>query len=209
MTTSTLFPSLPGTHRKPAFDDAFLLKHGAAPGSTIAMTKTGYMTEEAWDELAPPIADGIRKMPVICEMPDWWVLNIVDGFGPHVSSLKAMEIYAERKILLLKEEGDASHVTQAYDRESQPISPPLPTTASTLPPSPHCRLRAFLTLTLTGAHPSTPPLPSPPSPSSLSPPSCSPIPSPPLPCVRRGGCQGGQAQYARHAFLPAHNLHHH
>lgn len=81
------------------------------------MTPTGFMTEEAWVELAPKMADGIRSMDVIKQNPNWWVLKIVDGFGPHVSSVKAMEIYASRKILLLKEEGDASHVNQAYDQE--------------------------------------------------------------------------------------------
>ena len=78
-----------GIRRKGAYTDEFLVKHGAAPGSTIAMTKTGFMTELAWDELAPTIADGIRQMPVIHDNPDWWVLKIIDGFGPHTSSLKA------------------------------------------------------------------------------------------------------------------------
>jgi hypothetical protein len=80
------------------------------------MTDTGYMTEAAWLEMAPAIADGIREMPVISDRSDWWVLKIIDGFGAHTSSAKAMEIYADRKILLLKEEGDSSHVNQSYDQ---------------------------------------------------------------------------------------------
>ena len=107
----------PGERRKSGYTDEFLEKHGAAKGSTIAMTPTGYMTEEAWVELAPTIADGIRALPVICDMPHWWVLKIIDGFGPHVSSETAMQIYYDKKIVLLKEEGDASHVNQAYDQE--------------------------------------------------------------------------------------------
>jgi hypothetical protein len=106
----------PGKHRKNGYTDEFLQKHGASKGSTIVMTPTGYMTEEAWDKLSPTMADGIRSMPVISEKPEWWVVKIIDGFGPHTSSLEAMKIYYSRKIILLKEEGDASHVNQAYDR---------------------------------------------------------------------------------------------
>ena len=107
----------PGKQRKSAYSDAYLKRHGAASGSTVVMTKTGYMTEDAWVEMAPSIALGIRKMPVVCEMPHWWVIKFIDGFGPHTSSLRAMEIYAASKILLLKEEGDSSQVCQAYDQE--------------------------------------------------------------------------------------------
>jgi hypothetical protein len=60
------------------------------------MTPTGYMTEEAWVEMAPSMAGGIRKMPVISSNPDWWVVKVIDGFGPHTSSEKAMQIYADR-----------------------------------------------------------------------------------------------------------------
>ena len=36
---------LSGKRKHKAFTDDFLVKHGAAPGSTIAMTESGYMTE--------------------------------------------------------------------------------------------------------------------------------------------------------------------
>jgi hypothetical protein len=81
------------------------------------MTPTGYMTEDAWVEMAPSMATGIRQMPVIRDNPEWWVVKNIDGFGPHTSSLEAMTIYAGAKILLLKEEGDTSHVCQAYDQK--------------------------------------------------------------------------------------------
>ena len=109
-------PSHAGKQRKAGYTDQFLVKQGAPVGSTIVMTPTGYMTEEAWLEMAPTIAKGIREMPVIRDRPDWWVLKIIDGFGPHTSSEKAMEIYAAHKVLLLKEDGDTSHVCQMYDQ---------------------------------------------------------------------------------------------
>lgn len=127
----------PGVRRKTGYTDKFLTDHGAAPGthttcdlqmtsqilalscpgSTIAMTPTGFMTEEAWLEIAPTISKGLREAPVVREKPDWWMIKFIDGFGPHTSSLDAMQIYYDAKILLLKEEGDASHVNQAYDQE--------------------------------------------------------------------------------------------
>ena len=51
------------------------------------MTKTGYMTVEAWEELAQKMAEGLRSAPIVRDMPHWWMMKIVDGFGPHVSSL--------------------------------------------------------------------------------------------------------------------------
>ena len=107
-----------GQRRKAGYTDEFLVKSGAPPGSTIVMTPTGYMTEDAWLQMAPTIADGIRTMPLICEKPDWWVLKFIDGFGPHTSSEAAMQIYADKKIILVKEEGDSSHVCQAYDQKT-------------------------------------------------------------------------------------------
>ena len=106
----------PGTQTKTGYTDQFLVAHGAKHGSTIVMTDTGYMTEDAWLRMAPFMVAGIRAMPVICDRPDWWVLKIIDGFGAHTSSLAAMEVYADAKVLLLKEEGDTSHVCQAYDQ---------------------------------------------------------------------------------------------
>ena len=54
----------PGKYGKLGYNDNFLMKHGAAPGSTIVMKDTGYMTEAAWLELAPSMARVIRQMPV-------------------------------------------------------------------------------------------------------------------------------------------------
>ena len=75
------------------------------------------MTEEAWVEMAEATAEGIRAMPVICDNPDWWVVKIIDGFGPHTCYPEAMEIYAKQNYLLVKEEGDTSRVFQAHDQK--------------------------------------------------------------------------------------------
>jgi hypothetical protein len=104
-----------GTRRRAAFTNAFLEEHGAAPGSILVMTPNGYMTEEAWVKIAPSIASGIRNI-VDKHNPEWWALKVVDGYVPHTTSLEAMEAYHARRILLLKEEADSSHVNQVYDQ---------------------------------------------------------------------------------------------
>jgi hypothetical protein len=105
-----------GKRVKTGYTTNFLVDNGAALGSSIHMTKTGFMTEAAWIEMSPSQVKGIRKMPVICDNPQWWALDIIDGFGPHVSSAVAMEVYHDAKILLVKEEADSSHVCQTYDQ---------------------------------------------------------------------------------------------
>lgn len=97
------------------YNDDWLVRHGAAPGSTILRTPTAFMTEDAWVAMTPKVSRGIRQLPVIRDSPDWWCLKIVDGFGAHCKNLDAMQMYHMHKILVLKEEGDASHVNQAYD----------------------------------------------------------------------------------------------
>ena len=52
-----------GKRKRKAFSDEFLVNHGAAHGSTIVMTESGYMTEESWLELSPSMSKGIRSMP--------------------------------------------------------------------------------------------------------------------------------------------------
>jgi hypothetical protein len=41
-----------------------LSKHGAPPHSTIIMTPSAFMTDEAWVTVAPVLAKGIRAMPI-------------------------------------------------------------------------------------------------------------------------------------------------
>ena len=80
------------------------------------MTETAYMTERAWETCSPSIVKGIRAMAYIKENPQWWAVEICGGFGPHLSNLNAMQIRYDNKILAVKEEGEASHVNQAYDK---------------------------------------------------------------------------------------------
>ena len=108
---------LAGQRKRGGFTDQFLAGSGAAPYSTIVMTPTAFMTDEAWVAMAEDLAKGIRAMPVIKDHPDWWVCLILDGYLSHVKNLIANAIFNKLKILLLKELADMSHVNQTYDQE--------------------------------------------------------------------------------------------
>ena len=55
-------------------------------------------------------------MPVIKNYPDLWIAITLDGFGSHLEG-EALKVFADHKILIVKEEGDTSQVCQAYDNE--------------------------------------------------------------------------------------------
>ena len=75
------------------------------------------MTLEAWDKITPMLMRGYRKINKYVEAnPQWWCLEILDGFGAHFGSHYAMLEREKHKIISLKEEDNSSHVNQAYDR---------------------------------------------------------------------------------------------
>jgi hypothetical protein len=60
---------------------------------------------------------GIRNInKYVTATPQWGVLEICDGFGAYLLYHKAKEECFVVNILSLKEEGDTSHVCQAYDK---------------------------------------------------------------------------------------------
>ena len=107
---------LKGKNRKSGFNDTFLKKEGCELGSTICMTENAYMTEEAWEEMTPSIVKGYRALPVVKDNPQWWMIEIFDGFGAHLTNLNSLKQRAEAKILSIKEEGDSSSYNQAYNK---------------------------------------------------------------------------------------------
>jgi len=79
------------------------------------MTPSAYMTDETWKGMVRSMCQGIRAMPKIRDHEDWWCLLSLDGFGSHLCP-EALEVFAEFKILVFKEEGDSSQICQAYDQ---------------------------------------------------------------------------------------------
>jgi hypothetical protein len=54
--------------------------------------------------------------PVIKAHPNWFCIEILDGFAAHFNSPEALQIYYDHKIIQVKEEGDSSQVNQTYDQ---------------------------------------------------------------------------------------------
>jgi hypothetical protein len=71
-----------GVKVKAGYTPAWLLRHGAAPGSGIIGTPTAFMAEEAWLGIVEERAKSVRAMPVIKDHQECLVLEILDGFGP-------------------------------------------------------------------------------------------------------------------------------
>jgi hypothetical protein len=81
-----------GKNRRTGYTDKFLMNNGCEEGSTIAMMETAFMTTKAWEEITPSLIQGYRAMQVVCDNPDWWMLEIVDGFCAHVESMEALQV---------------------------------------------------------------------------------------------------------------------
>ena len=56
------------------------------------------MTDNVYAIIAPELDNGIRKMPYICNHPDWWVVVSIDGHE------------AQEAFFKCKEEGNTSHL---------------------------------------------------------------------------------------------------
>ena len=106
-----------GKEARTGFTETFIEERGCAPGSCIQMTEKAFMTEEAWLAMSPDIVKGYRAMPFIEWNPQWWVVEILDGFGAHLNNYEALKMRADAKIISIKEEGDSSSINQAYDKQ--------------------------------------------------------------------------------------------
>jgi len=107
---------LAGKRKRAGYSDKWLKEHGCAHGSTIAMNENAFMTTKTWEEITPSIVSGLRSAPYVKENPQWWVLEIFDGFGAHLNSHYALKYRWDHKVISLKEEPDSSSICQAYDK---------------------------------------------------------------------------------------------
>ena len=71
------------------------------------------MIDESWCKIAPKLCKGLRKMKGVVD--GMWMVLSLDGFGSHLVG-DALLIFSDHLILVLKEEGDTSQVSQAYDQ---------------------------------------------------------------------------------------------
>ena len=98
------------------FKGNFAKKHKAPPGSKVIPTPNAYITDKVWNNLATSFDKGLRYSPAIKDYPEIWMVLTLDGYGSHLQR-DALKIYADYKILILKEEGDTSQMCQAYDKD--------------------------------------------------------------------------------------------
>lgn len=105
-----------GVRAQRGFNEKFLVDHGCEVGSHIQMTENAFMTLDAWLALTPRLIKGYRSLPFIEWNPQWWVVEILDGFGAHLTSLGALRLRMTALVLTIKEEGDSSSINQAYDK---------------------------------------------------------------------------------------------
>ena len=103
---------IPGNLRGLFGNSSWLEKSGAPPRSFVVPTPTAYMTDDAWDAAAEPLASGIRGMSVIKHYPNFWIVLYLDGFKSHVMTYRAQDIFWKHKILVVKENSDSSQVNQ-------------------------------------------------------------------------------------------------
>jgi hypothetical protein len=116
---------LKGKSRRRHFTDKWLMDNGAEIGSTVVTTPSTFMTEQAWEKATPHIVKGLCNAdPIVTSNPQWWMLEVVDGSGPHTSSLKSMQYRADNKIIAVKEEA-YSYRSQSWEvRETMSLGYP-------------------------------------------------------------------------------------
>ena len=56
-------------------------------------------------------------MPVICDHPDWWALEVLHGAPMQFIDPAVLKIYWDHKSTQGKEEGDTSQVCRLYDQD--------------------------------------------------------------------------------------------
>lgn len=67
--------------------------------------------------MTPEVCEGLQSIDeIVPASPQWWMLEVFDGFGVHLLRFEAMQKFHDSKILSMKEKGNSSDVNQAYDK---------------------------------------------------------------------------------------------
>jgi len=93
-----------------------LPKEQCPAGSQVVMLPSACMTDETWLKSAPMFTKGKHALEVVKDHPDWWMTLTCNGFGSHAID-RANKIFAECKMSIVNEEGDASQVSQSHDQQ--------------------------------------------------------------------------------------------
>eukprot|EP00957_Ditylum_brightwellii_P163268 12432056-Ditylum_brightwellii.AAC.1 len=65
------------------------------------------MDDDTWLKVVEILAPAIRKTKGIRDHPSWYCSLTYDGFKSHVNVTRALEIFVENKVDVVKEEGGA------------------------------------------------------------------------------------------------------
>ena len=100
------------------YNNKYLVDYGAAERSTIEKNASAFMDTATWEKVTPKIVHGYRNINKhVAANPDWWILELLDGFGAHFASYAALKVRYDNKVLTGKEEGNSSHINQAYNQD--------------------------------------------------------------------------------------------
>jgi hypothetical protein len=109
--TGTHIFLMKGKTKLHGFTDQFLRSNGCALGYTVIMTENAFMTVDAWESMTQNVIIRLSNVnKYVADNPQWWVLEICDGFGSHLQYHKANEERFAVNMVSLKEEGDTSHM---------------------------------------------------------------------------------------------------
>ena len=114
-----------GKIKNPVFTDEYLVRNGAAPFSTVIMTPSAFLTDEAWQQIVPRLIKGLRaqvreaasNFGISGEDADKLLIGLsFDGFKSHLKNLDELVLFADNNILTVVENRDSSEINQAFDQ---------------------------------------------------------------------------------------------
>ena len=79
-----------GKQKRKGYMDALFKRNVSANESSFHMTENAYMTDEVCLAMTKKVIKGIHTMPYIERNLQLWALEIFDGFGSHISGLRAL-----------------------------------------------------------------------------------------------------------------------
>ena len=112
---------LTGKQKNALYTDEFLLNHGAVRYSTVIMTPSGFLTDEAWQQIVPLLIKGVRwkvsiqagRLGIDEETCDKLLIGMTfDGFKSHLKNLNELAAFAENNVLCAVEDRDSSEINQ-------------------------------------------------------------------------------------------------
>jgi hypothetical protein len=105
--------SMKGKNQRSGYTVTFLCNNDCVLGSIIIMAENAFMTAYAWKKMTHRVIEGLHNInKYVALHPQWWLLEIFNGFSAHLANHERLDAC----VISPKEEGDTSHVCQAYGK---------------------------------------------------------------------------------------------